>query len=96
MFHHTVRKEGENGMNKYQLYYGCIRKFRILRLESHILSYMVECQGILTFLKSFWVGENKGAQIDTMSIHQYLNKLRGRLERTANQAKIPSEVQQGV
>lgn len=46
--------------------------------------------------KKEMTGENKGAQLDTKPIHEYLNKLRGRLERTSNQAKIPSEVQQGV
>lgn len=56
---------------------------------------MVERQGVLIFLKPSWVGENKGAQIDTMPIHEYINKFRGCLERTANKAKIPSEGQQG-
>lgn len=51
-------------------------------------------EGPLSILKKSWTEENSGVQICTKTIPQYLEDLKWRLEREADQAKLTAQVQQ--
>ncbi|XP_035205080.1 uncharacterized protein LOC118180044 [Stegodyphus dumicola] len=52
-------------------------------------------QGPLSILKSTWLGEHDELKFDLKPIHKYLQDLKERLKRAAEQADLTSEIQQG-
>lgn len=105
ILHHMIRKEWKRRTWTNIIYYDIcyiirLWSYREVLNSATIISpfqllYNRVLEDSLSVQKSSWRIENKGAQLCTMPIHKYLNKLSGCLEKAANEARLSTEMQQG-
>ncbi|XP_035229675.1 uncharacterized protein LOC118201644, partial [Stegodyphus dumicola] len=97
MLHHIIREEGRAW--HVQIPYALWAYREIPNSTTGVspfqLLYGRPPQGPLSILKSTWLGEHDELKFDLKPIHKYLQDLKERLKRAAEQADLTSEIQQG-
>ncbi|XP_055944323.1 uncharacterized protein LOC129975294 [Argiope bruennichi] len=96
MLHNVVREEGRGWHLQIPYVLWAYREIphSTTGVSPFQLLYGRPPQGLLSILKSTWTGKFNNVQLNSTSISKYLENLKSKLEKAAEQAKLVSAVQQ--
>ncbi|XP_035226804.1 uncharacterized protein LOC118199118 [Stegodyphus dumicola] len=96
MLHHVIREEGRGWHLQIPYVLWAYREVpnSTTGVAPFQLMYGRTPQGPLSILKSSWTGKHENLQLDATPVYTYLQNLKARFEKAAEQAKLTAKIQQ--